>query len=186
MVKYFYNSENLRALAKKVPKICYIIACAGLLLTTIIHFSMGGDFGNILDYALVYIIACLIVAALGRLPIPKLLSKFADKIDKVQTQYATIIATNYEKLLSSIDSNAELTEELEAMLYAKAIQTTLLKAPATAQFCELNEMSINKTVEQYTVSGYVNAQNSYGALIRTPFVFNISKKDNQWKCSLFR
>ena len=59
------------------------------------------------------------------------------------------------------------TEETEAMLFAQAIELQLLKAPASAQFCALEQMSFGILPNgAYRVSGFVDAQNSYGAMVR--------------------
>lgn len=42
-----------------------------------------------------------------------------------------------------------------------------LKAPATAVFCNENELLIKENNGKYYVSGWVDSQNSFGAMIRT-------------------
>ena len=44
---------------------------------------------------------------------------------------------------------------------------TGLKAPTTAVFCNENELLIKENKGKYYVSGWVDSQNSFGAMIRT-------------------
>ena len=57
-----------------------------------------------------------------------------------------------------------------------------LKSPSTAQFPDYKEITINKNNFVYSVSGYVDAQNSFGAIMRTYYSGKIEQvsKDN-WR-----
>lgn len=62
-----------------------------------------------------------------------------------------------------------------------------LKAPATADFQSARESAVNRTAdsaqgEMFTVETYVDAQNSFGANIRTRFRCEVArnKKTDQW------
>lgn len=88
----------------------------------------------------------------------------------------------YKKRLDSYrDSGKEITELTEAALFAQAVELQTLKAPASAVFCCVEEMSVTNENDVYVVQGYVDSQNSYGAMIRTPFKCNVVKKDGVWK-----
>ena len=55
-----------------------------------------------------------------------------------------------------------------------------LKTPSTAKFPNKSEIKIIKDKEVYTIIGYVDAQNSFGAMIRTNYsasVKQIAKED---------
>lgn len=53
-----------------------------------------------------------------------------------------------------------------------------LKAPATAVFCKEEELTIKKEYGRYIVNGWVDSQNSYGAMIRTDFNKFIIEEEN--------
>lgn len=54
-----------------------------------------------------------------------------------------------------------------------------LKSPSTAQFCTTTEATIGRNGNTWTVKGWVDAQNGYGATVRANFVvtFTFASKD---------
>jgi hypothetical protein len=86
-----------------------------------------------------------------------------------------------EKLTVAKESAVNIDEIVEAKLFAQAVELQLLKAPATARFCALEEMTITINGDMYIVSGYVDSQNSYGATVRTPFKVTVFKENETWK-----
>lgn len=61
-------------------------------------------------------------------------------------------------------------------LYVKDCEK-VLKAPATARFCNKEDLVITKQNGVYTVSGWVDSQNSYGAFVRTKLSIKIVCED---------
>ena len=55
-----------------------------------------------------------------------------------------------------------------------------LKAPGTASLCGNEELKISCDNGIYTVEGYVNSQNSYGAMIGTDFTVTARYQDGIW------
>ena len=76
----------------------------------------------------------------------------------------------------------ELSERDEAALYSQCLEEQLLKAPASAVFPSLSEVIVNGGNWTYSVTSYVDSQNSYGAMIRTNYTFNIMKTEAGWTC----
>lgn len=50
-----------------------------------------------------------------------------------------------------------------------------LKAPTTAVFCKPEELRVIMNEKVFLVSGWVDSQNSYGAMIRTPFNIKVTE-----------
>ena len=98
-------------------------------------------------------------------------------------QMSAAAQADYQKKLTEYaEQNGEPDERTQAKLFAQAVELQVLKAPLTAIFCGLDEMTLQENANgSYTVSGYVNAQNSYGALIKTPFSLLVFKVNEEWK-----
>jgi hypothetical protein len=170
----------LRKLAKISSTVCFIISAIGIVATTLIHLSLGGDLDNLMEFATGYVIACVVVALAGLIFLFSLKS-CASSVEKTQMIYAQNADAIFKKIISEENATEEIDKETEVKLYAKAVETMLLKTPSTAKFCTLEEMIVINNNEIYQVSGYVDSQNSYGAMIRTPFTFNIKKENGTWK-----
>ena len=78
-------------------------------------------------------------------------------------------------------ANENIDAVTEAKLFAQSVELQLLKAPSSAKFCALEEMTAVEVNGIYTVSGYVDSQNSYGAMIRAPFTLRVYKDATGWK-----
>ena len=57
-----------------------------------------------------------------------------------------------------------------AYVIAKDIVTGCLKAPSTADFCKMRDCKFQRYDSLFAVQGFVDAQNSFGAMIRSEWV----------------
>lgn len=90
----------------------------------------------------------------------------------------------YAKFRNEYDQGATIVDEIaEAKMFAKAVELQLLKTPASAVFCSMEEMNVIQIGGNvYSVSGYVDSQNSYGAMLRSQFSLTVFKdKNGMWK-----
>lgn len=71
--------------------------------------------------------------------------------------------------------NPDEISETEAIAAAEIKVESVLKAPATAQFCPVNEYLVGISQEEgiAVVSGYVDSQNGFGAMIRNEFIVEL-------------
>jgi hypothetical protein len=84
---------------------------------------------------------------------------------------------------------------LTAFSMCETFVTRSLKAPATAKFARIadssttesliyttDEKNVPYTIHKYTVTSYVDAQNSFGAMLRTSLVCQVEPTESgQWK-----
>lgn len=79
--------------------------------------------------------------------------------------------------LSHSYSTTGVTSDEKGFAWAAAIQEieARLKAPSTAKFPTFNEATISKSGSKYQIVGYVDSQNSFGAIIRASFIVEIEK-----------
>ena len=70
-------------------------------------------------------------------------------------------------------------DKFDAFVIAEKAVKDKLKSPSTAQFCTTTEATIGRNGNTWTVKGWVDAQNSYGATVRANFVvtFTFASKD---------
>ena len=76
--------------------------------------------------------------------------------------------------------NVSTREKSTCWSLAQHVISKQLKAPATANFPAYNEATIEKVDDIYEVNGYVDAQNSFGALVRVYFEVLLKKDGDQF------
>lgn len=77
----------------------------------------------------------------------------------------------------------EYHDKDEAKNRALFIVKGMLKAPSTAKF---SDPIVTKTANVFEVSGYVDSQNSFGAMLRTTFTVVFSKSKDEWSVVDFK
>lgn len=82
---------------------------------------------------------------------------------------------------ASSTSSAILSEHDEAQEHAKNFILKTLKAPDSAKFPPHSEIKAVKVNGMWEVSTYVDAQNSFGAMIRTPYFLKMENQGALWR-----
>lgn len=89
---------------------------------------------------------------------------------------------DYSSTPSESSRNSARHSDLEAWVCAEKIVKDRLKAPSTAKFCSMREANISHLGNgEYMISGWVDAENSYGAKIRTSFIVFYTATKNGFK-----
>lgn len=70
-------------------------------------------------------------------------------------------------------SDADKFDNSHAWTHAQLAVKSRLKSPSTAKFCSYSKAQISNSGGTYTVKGYVDAQNGFGATIRTNFTVTL-------------
>lgn len=82
---------------------------------------------------------------------------------------------------SSTVNNARHSDD-DAFYCAKLIVEDYLKAPSTAKFCKQSDATVTHLGNgEYMVTGWVDAENSYGTMIRSDFVVTYTATEKGFK-----
>ena len=91
-------------------------------------------------------------------------------------------------ILTNSDEDGYGHDRYDAITIAEKIVKGELKAPSTAEFCSNSEYTVSCVGNTWTVKGYVDAQNSFGATLRSnftvKFTFSSSNKYTVDSCSI--
>ena len=83
---------------------------------------------------------------------------------------------------SSSTTNTARHSDDDAFYCATLIVEDYLKAPSTAKFCKLSDATVTHLGNgEYMVTGWVDAENSYGAMIRSNFVVTYTATEKGFK-----
>lgn len=87
-----------------------------------------------------------------------------------------------EDVKNSYSGSSARHTDSEAFSCAKAIVKSVLKSPSTAKFCWITDATITHLGNgEYKVTGWVEAQNSFGATLRQNFVVVYTATENGYK-----
>jgi hypothetical protein len=78
------------------------------------------------------------------------------------------------------DKTPSAPTDFDAYIYSKKFVERQLKAPSTAKFCDYDEASVSTADGSFVVTGWVDAQNSFGAMIRNGYVCKLHKAGDTW------
>lgn len=80
-----------------------------------------------------------------------------------------------------IAAKAEFSDSVDARVWAKSFVEQRLKAPATAKWqnpADVAAARVKGTKNKWIVQGYVDSQNSYGAMLRMQYWATVNKNPN--------
>lgn len=97
-------------------------------------------------------------------------------------------STKTQSSPEEIAAKQQVSDSIDARTYAKLYVEKSLKAPSTAKWQNVMDFAVaplkdreGKTIKDiWEVSGYVDAQNSFGAMIRTQWYVKLKKIGNSW------
>ena len=153
------------------------------------------DFSTAEEFALnefpVYILISFIFVGIGLLP--GIVSTIIHKVNphkhaeytskKMQTSILitiifVVVALVFNPLFSMDvyfdDGLPDPTSKEDVWYVALNIVSQKLKAPSTAQFCRMSQGTITQSGDTWTIKGYVDAENSFGATLRNNFTVVIT------------
>ena len=98
------------------------------------------------------------------------------------TEYNKKARKNFQKAISTIYADGQLSEEQEAILFSQSYHQLLLKNPAASKFPDFDEYEVEKTDATYINKGFWDSTNSYGAQVREKHEYEVCKFNNEWTC----
>lgn len=91
-------------------------------------------------------------------------------------------STSSSSYTKKTDTNTARHSDDDAFYCAQLIVEDYLKAPSTAKFCKLSDATVTHLGNgEYMVTGWVDAENSYGAMIRSDFVVTYTATEKGFK-----
>jgi hypothetical protein len=92
--------------------------------------------------------------------------------------FCTFVGLGITNITTTVRANKR---NLAIFNICQSFTTNSLKAPATAKFPEFNIRMLTEVDDgSYTVKSYVDAQNGFGALIRSDFVCHVKPVAGSW------
>ena len=111
----------------------------------------------------------------------------SDDLDKKPRPvfYVVMVILCFIGIIGIIDffNSSSSTDDYKSDAYAVAQHYVeeKLKAPKTADFPWYDESYVTVSGNQYTVSAYVDAENSFGANVRTYFTVTMTRNGDNWE-----
>ena len=74
---------------------------------------------------------------------------------------------------------ARKDREIMSIVFAKDVIKKTLKAPSTAKFVDVQAYELSNLKDVWAVNGYVDSQNSFGAMIRSQWEVQLDYRDGK-------
>ncbi|KKR61604.1 hypothetical protein A2643_02920 [Candidatus Nomurabacteria bacterium RIFCSPHIGHO2_01_FULL_39_220] len=92
-----------------------------------------------------------------------------------------VMGGNYDSSTTTIPDPQKATREREtiSIVFAKDVIRKTLKAPSTAKFVDVQAYELSNEKDVWAVNGYVDSQNSFGAMIRSQWEVQLDYRDGK-------
>lgn len=129
--------------------------------------QMGPSYS--IDVKLPPFISIVLSRANFRDQIPEVLSELREEL--------TDVCNDLKRMNQMLDSSISQAE-IDAFVMSQNFVEKRLKAPSTAEFCSYSDATVLDLGDgRFRVSAYVNAENSFGAKVRTTYICVLKSKD---------
>lgn len=160
--QFVSDLTSVNGVKKKAAKSAYSIIKNDLGYKNIEVYETNGDnttFGIVADDDYLYIVV-------------------NDKLRRVWCGDFTLYE-NDEVVMTKKEMDNRVVGDNKSSYYviSQEIISSFLKAPSTADFCSQDETSMRRNGDYVVVSGYVDSQNSFGAMIRSEFTVEFKVND---------
>lgn len=82
--------------------------------------------------------------------------------------------SDYTKSSYATNKDSYGNDSFSAFVAAEQEVEELLKSPSTAKFCDIDDARITRSGNRWTIIGYVDAQNGFGATLRKKFLVEVT------------
>ena len=100
--------------------------------------------------------------------------------------FVAIVQTNLFTSDSSTNTSSVSSQEQEvkdrktiSIVFAEQVIEGILKAPSTAKFVDVRAYELSNLKDVWAVNGYVDSQNSFGAMIRSQWEVQLDYRDGK-------
>lgn len=82
---------------------------------------------------------------------------------------------------ANVNTNTSTSSEKEtiSIVFAEKVIKDILKSPSTAKFVDVEAYELSNQKDVWAVNGYVDSQNSYGAMIRNQWEVQLDYRDGK-------
>jgi len=114
--------------------------------------------------------------------------EFKNKVLLVKIAMVILVAFLMFKCTTSCENSSSSSSQsvtssdgkIDAYVRAETVIKKFLKAPSTAEFCGYRNSKVEESANNYIVTGYVDSQNSFGAMIRAEFDVTLKNEAGTW------
>lgn len=80
---------------------------------------------------------------------------------------------------NSSSNDSAYNRKISSIVFAENIIEGILKSPSTAKFVDVQAYELSEQKDIWTVNGYVDSQNSFGAMLRSSWEVQLDYRDGK-------